>query len=298
MLTLVLALALHLIRLARRLRRKRSSHPYRRVSPVQGPTLHRRRKPEWVRREIVRLAALLARPTCRLIADIFNRRFVHSRKMSVRKTFVSGVLRASRYQIEAEKRRIKSAKPRCVPPNLVWGLDLTGKADAGGAVHAVLGILDHGSRASLSLTAPANKSSFTLLGHLCLAIGTFGKPKAVRTDNESVFVSRTFRLALLLLGIRHQRTDPGCPWQNGRVERFFGTLKERLDRLAVDSLQALNQALVEFRFLYNHVRPHQNLGGATPAEAWSGVDPYANRIKDEYWFEAWDGLLAGYYLRR
>lgn len=133
---------------------------------------------------------------------------------------------------------------------------------------------------------------------LAIAIGTFGKPKAIRTDNEAVFVSRTFRLALLLLGIRHQRADPGCPWQNGRIERFFGTLKDKLDRLAVDSMEALNLALGEFRFFYNHVRPHQNLSGFTPAEAWAGVDPYALKVKREYWFEAWDGLLNGYYLRR
>jgi putative transposase len=100
------------------------------------------------------------------------------------------------------------------------------------------------------------------------------------------------------IGIRHQRTDPGCPWQNGRVERFFGTLKEKLNRLAVDSFEALNGALGEFRFFYNHVRPHQHLGGRTPAEAWAGDDPYGRPATREYWFEAWDGLLTGYYLRR
>ena len=84
----------------------------------------------------------------------------------------------------------------------------------------------------------------------------------------------------------------------GRVERFFGTLKQKLDRLAVDSLEALNGALGEFRFFYNNIRPHQNLGGATPAEAWAGIDPYTSRFKDEYWFEALDGLLRGYHLRR
>jgi hypothetical protein len=66
----------------------------------------------------------------------------------------------------------------------------------------------------------------------------------------------------------------------------------------VDSLQALNQALSEFGFFYNHVRPHQNLGGRTPAEAWSGVDPFTTQPRGEYWFESWDGLLRGYYLRR
>jgi len=137
-----------------------------------------------------------------------------------------------------------------------------------------------------------------LIVKLAEAIHRYGKPRAVRTDNEAVFASRTFRLALLLLGIGHQRTDPGCPWQNGRVERLFGTLKAKLDQFAVESLAAFNQALGEFRFFYNHVRPHQNLGGLTPAEVWAGVDPFAHRPKREYWFEAWDGLLCGYYLRR
>lgn len=298
MLTLLLAVVSHLIRLALRLWRKRSFRPYRQFSSTDNPAVHWRRKPHWVRREIIRLAALLSRPTCRAIAGIFNRRFAQSRKTTVGKTFVNGVLRAKRYEIEVERRQIKNAKPRRVPRNLIWGLDLTGKTDANGKLHSVLGILDHGTRANLDLAAFVRKSSFTLLGHLFLAIGKFGKPQAVRTDNEAVFTSKLFRLALPLLGIRHQRIDPHCPWQNGRMERFFGSLKKKLDRLAVDSLQALNHALAEFRFFYNHVRPHQNLGGATPAEAWAGVDPYASKVKHEYWFEGWDGLLCGYYLRR
>ena len=107
-----------------------------------------------------------------------------------------------------------------------------------------------------------------------------------------------FSFALFLLGIRHQQTDLHCPWQNGRVERFFGTLKERMNQLAVTSFDALNSALGEFRFFYNHVRSHQNLAGATPAEAWAEVNPHITRFKQEYWFEVWDGLLQGYYLRR
>ena len=192
---------------------------------------------------------------------------------------------------------IRNGRPTPIPRNLVWGLDLTGKTDTRGHVHPVLGLLDHGSRASLRLAALANKSSFTVLGHLFLSIGRYGRPRAVRTDNESIFASKLFKLALLATGIRHQRTDTACPWQNGRIERFFGTLKNKLDRLAVDSLDALNLALTEFRFFYNHVRPHQNLCGATPAEAWSQIDPFTTQRTDEYWFEAWEGLLRGYYLR-
>jgi len=103
---------------------------------------------------------------------------------------------------------------------------------------------------------------------------------------RTILTSRVFKLALALPGIRHQTTDPHCPWQNGRVERFFGTLKTSLDQLAVASSDAPNSALGEFRFFYNHVRPHQNLAGATPAEAWAGVNPHITRFKQEYWFEA------------
>jgi putative transposase len=149
-----------------------------------------------------------------------------------------------------------------------------------------------------ALEALESMSSWALISKLIEAIRRYGKPRAVRTDNEVIFISRTFRFALTLLGIRHQRTDPGCPWQNGRAERFFGTLKEKLDRLAVDSLEGLNEALVEFRFFYNHVRPHQNLAGLTPSESWTGEAPFTRLSAHEYWFEAWDGLLSGYYWRR
>lgn len=162
----------------------------------------------------------------------------------------------------------------------------------------MLTILEHASRAALLLEALHGKSIWTLVSKLTTAIRRYGKPRFVRTDNEAIFTSRAFRHSLFLLGIRHQTTDLHCPWQNGRVERFFGSLKERIERLAVASFEALNIVLAEYRFFYNHVRPHQHLGGATPAEAWAGVDPYQDSFRREYWFDAWDGLLQGYYLRR
>jgi putative transposase len=97
-------------------------------------------------------------------------------------------------------------------------------------------------------------------------------------------------------GIQHQFTDRGQPWQNGRIERLFGTLKEKLDQWVVDSSRQLEDSLIQFRFWYNQIRPHQNLEGRTPSEVWSHIDVYATKPKKRYWFEAWDGLLSGYYL--
>ncbi|NOT81603.1 MAG: hypothetical protein HOP01_02600 [Gallionella sp.] len=50
-------------------------------------------------------------------------------------------------------------------------------------------------------------------------------------------------------------------------------------------------------YWYTYIRPHQNLNGKTPAEAWRGIDPYKKPFKQERWFEAWDGLLVGYELK-
>jgi len=265
---LLFALLLHLARMLRLLSR-RGLRPYRRRGEPAWAGYRHRRKPEWVRREVIRMKALMREAgTCRTIEALFNRRFAARRKMTVGRTWVSEVIRAHRYEIEIVGWRIKNAKPRAVPKNVVWAMDLTGKTDLGAVTHFILAILEHASRAALALEALQTKSSWNLILKLTAAVKRYGKPKAVRTDNEAVFTSRRFRFALFLLGIGHQRTDPGCPWQNGRVERFFGTLKATLDQLAVESLGALNAALSEFRFFANHVRPHQNLGGRTPAEAW------------------------------
>jgi transposase InsO family protein len=295
---LFVAVAASLVRLARSFVWSRSARGYRRI---QGPArmfFRSRAKPAWVRREIIRMSALMPNAGCRRIAGSFNRRFAAKRRMTVGKSFVAEVIRRHRYDIGVARRRIKNARPRRVPKNLIWGIDLTGKAALDGKTHAVLAILEHASRAALWLEALEQKSTWTLVQRIVEAIRRYGKPDAVRTDNEPVFTSRVFGLALFVLGIRHQRIDPHCPWQNGRVERFFGTLKEKLDQLAVQSVPVLNALLVEFRFYYNHVRTHQNLGGSTPAEAWAGLDPLAQRFSKEYWFETWDGLLTGYYLRR
>jgi transposase InsO family protein len=240
--------------------------------------------------EVMRLKALMPDAGCRTIADVFNRRFAH-RYESVGKTFVGELVRKHGHAIWLMRRKIKHARPRLIPINAVWGVDLTGKADGAGGLHLLLGVVEHGSRACLALQRMSERSSLGLLVELVRVMRRYGLPRAIRTDNEGIFTSAAFRFGLWLLGVRHQRTDPHCPWQNGRVERFFGTLKGKLDHWSVAGPQKLDAAIHLFRFWYNQVRPHQNLEGATPAEAWSGR-PCRGRAR---WFEAWDGMLAGYY---
>jgi transposase InsO family protein len=161
--------------------------------------------------------------------------------------------------------------------NRIWGCDLLTKTDRHGQPHLALAILDHGSRACIRLQRLSNKSSWRLLQELVQAVKRYGRPQFVRTDNEAVLVSRVFRLGLWLLGIRQQRIQPGCPWQNGRVERFIGTVKRELATEPMVDGAHVARTLHEIRTWYNHDRPHDHLQGRTPAEVWAGVDVFAMR---------------------
>ena len=109
------------------------------------------------------------------------------------------------------------------------------------------------------------------------AVKRYGRPQFSRTDNEAVLVSRLFRLGLWLLGLRQQWIAPDCPWQNGRVERFIGTVKRELAAESIADERELTRTLREIRTWYNHERPHDHLQGRTPAEVWARIDVFAMR---------------------
>ena len=266
-------------------------HPVRRRGTTPVTRMRSHAKPAWVKTEIIRLKARMPKAGCRAIAGIFNRR--HGPVVTVGKSYVAGLLKRNAHEVWRERRRMRNRRPGNMPRNLIWGMDMTGKTDAAGNLHMILGLVDHGSRFAVELARLPDKQAWTLLLHLIQAVRRHGRPRFIRTDNESVFGAPLFRLGLAILGIRRQQTEPHCPWQNGRVERFFGTLKEPLDQRPVADGDQLDRDLSVFRTWYNRVRPHQNLNGRTPHEAWNGVDPYARRIRIRRCFSAWDGLLQG-----
>ncbi|KQO16491.1 hypothetical protein ASF11_10010 [Acidovorax sp. Leaf76] len=121
------------------------------------------------------------------------------------------------------------------------------------------------------------KRAWTVLSEFRGACAEHGSPVVVRTDNEGMFTGRLWVTFFKLTGIRRQRIDSGSPWQNGCIERLFGTLKPLLRQLAILDAAALQVRLHEFARFYKHVRVHQSLGGLTPAEVWNGQDLNAMR---------------------
>ena len=95
------------------------------------------------------------------------------------------------------------------------------------------------------------------------------------TDNGPEFGIKTskskethpFERMLIELEIKHRYIKPYRPQTNGKVERFWRTIEEDLLRETYfESKQHLEKQLQEYLYYYNHERPHQGLGGKTPAD--------------------------------
>jgi transposase InsO family protein len=76
-----------------------------------------------------------------------------------------------------------------------------------------------------------------------------------------------FERMLSELGIKHRYTRPYRPQTNGKAERFWRTLEDDLlSETTFYSLEELKEELIQYLYYYNHLRPHQSLGGISPVE--------------------------------
>ncbi|HYU17027.1 MAG TPA: IS481 family transposase [Candidatus Acidoferrum sp.] len=90
-------------------------------------------------------------------------------------------------------------------------------------------------------------------------------PDAVMSDNGNPYRSFAFRAELERVGARQILTPPYTPRWNGKVERFFQTLKrEWAYAHAWPSSAHRSRALPSFLRYYNRRRPHSSLGDRPP----------------------------------
>lgn len=92
---------------------------------------------------------------------------------------------------------------------------------------------------------------------------------AVNTDNGSEYLLNFHKELEEQWEIPHYFTDPHCPKQNGRVERFHQTAEYEYFNYQedlLDDLAMINQHCLLFNEKYNTKRFHRSLGYKTPAE--------------------------------
>jgi transposase InsO family protein len=181
--------------------------------------------------------------------------------------------------IDPEARRPRDRKwrrwERGTPMEL-WQMDVVGGfvlAD-GTKAKALTGVDDH-SRFCVSAFLMLRESSKQVCAGLAAAMRSYGVPEEILTDNGKVFTGRFSQPPVEVLfdrvcrenGITHRLTQPRSPTTTGKIERFHRSLRVefRTDRVFA-SLEAAQVELDAWVEDYNHRRPHQAIGMATPAE--------------------------------
>ena len=100
----------------------------------------------------------------------------------------------------------------------------------------------------------------------------FGLPDRVGTDNGTPFASnalgRLSRLSVwfVQLQILPEFIEPASPQQNGRHENMHLVLKRRTTRPPRSNMRTQQRAFRNFMAEFNHIRPHEALDGAVPAD--------------------------------
>jgi transposase InsO family protein len=91
------------------------------------------------------------------------------------------------------------------------------------------------------------------------------------SDNGPQFVARDFKEFIRLAGMTHVRTSPYYPQSNGKLERWYHTLKVTTIRPQTpDSPEEARQLVGTFVDYYNHQRLHSAIGFITPADMLAG----------------------------
>ena len=105
--------------------------------------------------------------------------------------------------------------------------------------------------------------------------------ETIMTDNGAEFGSgklaknkenHPFERLLSEMSIKHIYTKPYRPQTNGKIERFWKTLKEDfLEDSLFNDKEDLKNELLAYMAYYNEYRPHSAINGITPCDFNGGL---------------------------
>jgi len=165
-------------------------------------------------------------------------------------------------------------------PNECWQSDFTHWRLAGGAGAEIICWLDDHSRYVLHLAAHQRVTGPIVVAAFRAACAAHGAPASTLTDNGTVYTARFagggrrgrngLEHELARIGVQQKNGKPNHPQTQGKVERFWQTLKKWLAAQPRPVTIAQLQALLDtFTSYYNTRRPHRSLPHRqTPAAAY------------------------------
>ena len=158
-------------------------------------------------------------------------------------------------------------------PNQLWQMDFKGHFALGNGERChPLTVLDDHSRYALCLQACSNQQTGTVQAQLTAVFRRYGLPERMLMDNGSPWGSdrehqhTPLTVWLLRLGVAVSHSRPYHPQTQGKDERFHRSLKvEVLAQRIFGDFELMQLRFDEWRYCYNHLRPHEALAMNVPA---------------------------------
>lgn len=98
------------------------------------------------------------------------------------------------------------------------------------------------------------------------------KPRII-SDNGPQFLAKEFKEFIRICGMTHVKTSPYYPQSNGKIERFFRTIKGDCIRVQTPlSLEDAQRIVADYVAYYNEVRLHSAIGYITPKAKLEGKE--------------------------
>lgn len=161
--------------------------------------------------------------------------------------------------------RVKQALSIPDGPNQCWSLDFMSDALTDGRKFRVLNIIDDYNRESLAIEVDTSLPALRVQRVLDQIVREKGLPANIRSDNGPEFISQVMATWCEKNKVSWHYIQPGKPMQNAYIERKNGSMRrELLNAYAFDSLKEVRQLCSEWRWDYNHERPHKALRYLSP----------------------------------
>lgn len=228
--------------------------------------------PEALQTEIVRTKRRFPAFGLKKVRD-FLKRF---QGRSVSTGSVRKVLKASGLHAPAPKRRRKKhavvRRFERSKPGELWQTDITSYVLTRSRVRVYLTVfLDDYSRYVVSWSLATHQKSQLVCEALMEGIERFGKPEEVLSDQGRQYFAwrgkSDFQRLLVREGIRHVVSRTHHPETLGKCERLWATIGTELwERVQPQELGEARERLGHYFAHYNHLRPHQGIGGLVPAD--------------------------------
>ena len=163
-------------------------------------------------------------------------------------------------------------------PNELWPGDALHGPKIAGRKAYLFAFLDDHSRAVMAARWGYFEDTVRLAAALRPALAARGVPDAIYVDNGSAFVDAALKRAAARLGIKITHSQPGRPQGRGKIERFFGVVRQEFlveigDGAGITDLVQLNRLFTAWYETVYHARPHGETG-QPPIQRWLAGAPF------------------------